>query len=156
MASDRNRSAAWVVVLALGLLATVSCGIAGPSCTDESGPVFNAEGRVSAGQTVAYTVASPKNSNLNMRLTWTDTAAILGFSATITGCGVHTGCAMTTFTPGFGPGGPSPTPQPWPAGVREMLVDGSRGKTYRVEVTSDPVRDTDFSLNVTYRIACES
>jgi hypothetical protein len=37
-----------------------------------------------------------------------------------------------------------------------MLVDGWRGKTYRVEVTGDPSRDASFGLTVTYRITCES
>ncbi len=88
--------------------------------------------------------------------TWTDLQATLGVSATITDCGGHTGCAMTTTTPPPGPGGPSPVPQPWPAGVREMLVDGWRGKTYRIDVTGDPTRDATFALTVTYRITCES
>ena len=39
---------------------------------------------------------------------------------------------------------------------QEMVVDGGRGKTYRVEVTGDPERDANFTLNVTYRITCES
>jgi hypothetical protein len=37
-----------------------------------------------------------------------------------------------------------------------MLVDGWRGKTYRIEVAGDAARDTTFVLAVTYRITCES
>jgi hypothetical protein len=37
-----------------------------------------------------------------------------------------------------------------------MLVDGSRGKTYRIDVAGDPARDASFALAVTYRITCES
>ena len=36
-----------------------------------------------------------------------------------------------------------------------MLVDGTRGKAWRIEVVGDPERDAAFSLNVTYQIACE-
>ena len=146
-----------VLVLALSFLASVGCGVLGPSCTDESGPVFSTEGLVAAGQTDTYSVVSPKASNLLIRLMWTDTAATLGLRATITDCGVHSGCQMgVPWTPSFGPGGASPTPQPWPPGLREMLVDGSPRKTYRVDVAGDPARDTSFALTVTYRITCES
>jgi hypothetical protein len=62
---------------------------------------------------------------------------------------------MDALTPPFGPGGSSPTPQPWPTGVRELLVDGTRGKAYRVEVTGDANREASFALAVTYSIACE-
>jgi hypothetical protein len=37
-----------------------------------------------------------------------------------------------------------------------MLVDGWKGKAYRVEVTGDPGRDVSFALAVTYQIRCES
>ena len=52
-------------------------------------------------------------------------------------------------------GGSSPTPQSWPPGLREMQVDGSKGKTYRVDVTGDSAREATFTLNVSYHIACE-
>jgi hypothetical protein len=144
--------------LILGLLSLINaaCGIVGPSCHEEDGSVLRAEGQVSAGGLVSYSVISPKSSNLLMRLTWTDTATRLGLRATITDCGGHLGCTMDTVTPPFGPGGPSPVPQPWPAGLREMLVDGWKGKTYRVEVTGDPGRDVSFALAVTFQIRCES
>ena len=144
-------------ILFATLVVSVSCrGILGPSCTAESGDVLRSEGVARVSETSAYTVVSPKSSNLLIRLTWADTQATLGVSATIIDCGGHTGCGMDTTTPSFGPGGPSPIPQPWPPGVREMLVDGWRGKTYRIDVAGDPARDTTFALAVTYRITCES
>ena len=140
----------------IGVLADVGCGLVGPSCRDKTGEVFTMEAQVPAGGVAAYTVVSPKSENLVMRLTWPETAATLTLRATITDCGGHTGCSKTTVTPPFGPGGPSPVPQPWPPGVRDMQVDGWRGKTYRVEVAGDQVLDATFKLHVTYRIVCES
>ena len=133
-----------------------SPSILGPSCRDEQGAVLNVAGSLTARDTVAYTVVSPKSSNLMMRLTWDQLDTTLGLSATIIDCGGHTGCSKTTITPPFGPGGPSPTPLPWPPGVREMLVDGWQGKTYRVEVTGDSLHDASYRLSVVYDISCES
>ncbi len=144
------------VLAPLVLLADVGCGVVGPSCRDETGGVFAINAQVPAGNVARYSVTSPKSSNLVMRLTWADTHAKLALQATITDCGGHAGCTMLTVTPPFGPGGSSPVPIEWPAGLREMVVDGGRGKTYRVEVTGDPERDANFTLNVTYRITCES
>jgi hypothetical protein len=145
-----------VILIAALTAPGLGCGLVGPSCRDETGDVFATNGHVTAGGVASFTVTSPKSSNLVMRLTWPETAATLGFRATITDCGGHTGCAMTTVTPPFGPGGPDPVPPPWPPGLREMLVDGWRGKTYRVEIVGDPERDITFTLSVVYRIACES
>jgi hypothetical protein len=141
--------------LTASLALASGCGIVGPSCTDESGAVLNVNGQVAVGGTSSHTVISPKNSNLRMRLTWPDTAATLEFRATITSCGGHTGCRMDTITPPFGPGGSNPVPQPWPAGLREMVVDGWQGKTWLIEVTNPGDRDASFTLQVTYQIACE-
>ena len=141
--------------LAASLVMASGCGIVGPSCTDESGTVLSVSGDVAVGATVSHAVISPKHSNLRMRLTWPDTAATLGLRATITSCGGHTGCLMDTVTPPFGPGGPNPVPQPWPAGLREMVVDGWQGKTWLIEVTNVGDRDANFTLQVTYQIACE-
>jgi hypothetical protein len=137
-------------------LTSGGCGLVGPSCVDEDVTFMNVNGSVTAGASATYNVVSPKNSNLLMRLTWPDTAATLGLRATLTACGDHVGCRMDTFTPTFGPGGPSPIPQPWPAGLREMLVDGSKGKTYRVEITTESEREVSFTLQVTYQRHCES
>jgi hypothetical protein len=150
-------SAACRAYLVAGLtVAGTGCGIVGPSCIDEDGTVVNVNGHVAAGATATYTVVSPKSSNLLIRLTWPDSAATLGVRATITACGGHVGCSMDTFVPPFGPGGSSPIPQPWPTGLREMVVDGWQGKTYRVEITSDRDYETSFTLQVTYQIHCES
>jgi hypothetical protein len=137
-------------------LAGSGCGVVGPSCTEEDVIILNARGLAAADGTVTYTVVSPRSSNLLIRLTWPDTAATLGLRATIIACGGHVGCRMDTFVPPFGPGGPSPIPQPWPPGLREILVDGWKGKTYVVEITGDSRRDASFTLEVTYQIRCES
>ena len=151
------RKAPSFCILITAAVVNVSCrGVLGPSCTDESGDVLRTEGVVEMDGTSSHRVASPKSSNLLIRLTWADTQATLGVSATITDCGGHTGCTKATTTPPPGPGGSSPVPQPWPAGVREMLVDGWRGKTYRIDITGDPTRNATFALTVTYRITCES
>jgi hypothetical protein len=101
-------------------------------------------------------MVSPKSSNLFIRLIWDPLEATLGLSATIISCGGHTGCAMGTITAPFGPGGSSPTPLPWPPGVREMQVDGWKDKTYLVEIAGDPLREATFTLSVVYDISCES
>jgi len=135
--------------------AIAGCGIVGPSCNDETASVFSVSGQVAPDGVASYSVTSPKNSNLVIRLTWPDTTTTLGLKATITDCGGHTGCSMITMTPTFGPGGSSPVPQPWPPGLREMRVDGWKGKSYRVDVTGDGARDASFTLDVSYRITCE-
>ena len=145
-----------MLLAVLGVFADVGCGLVGPSCRDETGEVLTAEAEVPSGGVAAYSAVSPKSSNLVMRLTWSDTDAALTLRATITDCGRHTGCSKLTVTPTFGPGGPSPVPQPWPPGVLEMQVDGSPGKTYNVEVVGDPARNARFKIHVTYRIDCES
>jgi hypothetical protein len=53
-------------------------GVLGPSCTDESGGVLRTEGVLQMDGTSSHTVASPKSSNLLIRLTWTDIQATLG------------------------------------------------------------------------------
>jgi len=112
--------------------------------------------QVDAGAIRSFDVVSARNSNLLMRLSWSDHDAVLGLRATITGCGEHLGCAMDTLVPPFGPGGPSPTPQPWPAGTLEIEGDGTRGKTYRIDVAGDPARAAEFTLQVRYHSVCES
>ena len=144
------------VVLTCALTGHLGCGIIGPSCNDESGTVLTVNEEVHARAEKFYDVVSPKHSNLVMRLTWTDPTAELQVRATITNCGEHVGCSMDTIRPSFGPGGSSPVPQPWPNGVREMEVDGTRGKTWRIAVTGDSVRDASFTLAVSYKITCES
>jgi hypothetical protein len=138
------------------LMPAAGCGIVSPSCVDESAELLRAGRQVAAGDVATYDVTSPKHSNLVMRLTWPDAVSTLSFTATMLDCGEHVGCAMGTLAPPFGPGGSSPTPQPWPAGLRELTVDGTRGKRWRIDVAGDNARDAVFTLSVTYTIACES
>ena len=146
------------VVLLLAALMSLDCRGPLAPCHDSTGPVVSVDGFVNAAQSVTSSVTSPRGSNLLFQLSWTDTDATLGLSATVTNCGEHAGCLMNTYTPStFRSGGTSgPTPQPWPPGLREMLLDGSRGKTYRIDIAGDPVRATTFSLRVSYRITCEN
>ena len=138
------------------LTGPAGCGRFGPSCIDEQGSVLTASGVAGANQVEAVTVRSPESSNLILKLRWEAGDARLGLRATITDCGGHTGCLMATVSPSFGPGGPSPVPQPWPPGYVEMLVDGWVGKTYRVEIAGATDRDIAYQLEVLYRITCES
>ena len=117
------------------------CGIVGPSCTDESGSLVSISGLAPGGGVVRHTVVSPKNSNLRLRLSWTQPETTLGFRATITSCGGHTGCAMITVTP--------------PMGQREMVVDGWEGKTWSIEIANPSEQEVPFTLQVNYEIACE-
>ena len=146
---------AWGIALLVLLPLSPACNLAGPSCRDESGAVLDVTGQVGAGGVASYSVTSSRNSNLILRLTWPDTAATLAMRATITACGTHTGCSMISSVPSFGPGGSSPTPQPWPPGLREMQVDGSKGKSYHIEVAGDAARDATFTLTVRDSIVCE-
>jgi hypothetical protein len=141
------------VILAHG---GAGCGVLGPSCVDEDGPVLNSGGVVRAGEITVVSVRSPRSSNLILRLRWSAGDPRLGLRATITDCGGHVGCSKLTSTPSFGPGGPSPIPQPWPPGFVEMLVDGWEGKTYLIEVIGAADVDVAYTLDVTYHIACES
>ena len=147
--------AAVSLAFATMLAALGACNVLGPSCRDEDGAISAIAGQVPREGVASYSVTSPKNSNLIFRLTWTDTAATLGLRATVTDCGTHVGCRFDTLTPPPGPGGSSPVPQPWPPGLREMQVDGSKGKTYRVDVTGDSTRDASFTLTLNFHIACE-
>lgn len=141
--------------VAVSLLLLSGCRALTSPCHAESGAVLDVTTDVQPDAVREFTVVSPKNSNLSIRLTWPDTAATLDVRATITDCGEHAGCQMNTSKPAFGPGGSSPVPQPWPPGLREMLVDGTKGKTYRIEIVGDPARATMFTLNVRYQITCE-
>jgi hypothetical protein len=141
-------------ILAAMLPALGGCHLVAPSCTNEDSGLFHVAGEVAANSVASYTVTSTKNSNLRMRLAWPDPEATIRMAATVTACGEHAACVMDTRTPPFGPGG-SAVPQPWPPGLRELQVDGTKGKTYRIEIGGDPVRDATFTLDVNTHIACE-
>jgi hypothetical protein len=85
-------------------------------------------------------VASPRHSNLIMTLTWPDTAAALGLRATIVACGEHVGCQVGLVTPAT----------PSASGSLRLLVDGTRGKRYAIEVLGDATREQSFTLRVTF------
>jgi hypothetical protein len=141
--------------LVVAASAGAGCGLVGPSCLNEDGPVLNTSGVVRAGEISTVSVRSPKSSNLIMRLNWDTSAPRLGLAATITDCGGHVGCAMLTSTPASMRGGAGAL-QPWPPGYVELLVDGWLGKTYLVEVTGPSDVDVAYRLEVVYHIACES
>ena len=137
-------------------LSQTACGTIGPTCVDLDEILMTRTDQVDAGAIRSFEVVSAQHSNLIMRLSWTDHSAALSMRATITSCGEHRGCAMDTLVPAFGPGGPSPTPQPWPAGTLEIEADGTRGKAYRIDVIGAPERVTEFTLQVKYHSVCES
>ena len=132
--------------LAVGFLAAVfpaagcSGGPLAPGCERETGTVFETSGTAAAGGSVRYEVASPRHSNLIMTLGWPDAAATLALRATIIGCGEHTGCQIGLTTPAV------------PAGAASLrlLVDGTRGKRYSVDVVGDAAREQSFTLRVTF------
>jgi hypothetical protein len=146
----------FLAMAAVVIAGSSGCSIIGPGCMDETGILLNTIADAPAGTERFFEVISPKHSNLVMRLTWTDPNAELAMNATITDCGGHVGCSKISVGTPFGPGGSSPVPQPWPTGLREMEVDGWRGKAWRIAVTGDATRDASFTLAVRYKIACES
>ena len=74
-----------------------------------------------------------------------DRTTSLGLRTTIVECGGHTWCSMYEDTAMDR------------ARLEQCVVlDGWCGKTYRVDVLGDPVRDQPFRLLVSYKIACES
>jgi hypothetical protein len=95
---------------------------------------------VPRGGSTSYEVVSPANSNLTIQLRWTNRSASLGLTATILACGTHAGCTVgQTDTAGAD----SPL-------VRELRVDGSRDKKYRIDVLGDANTDQDFTLDIQY------
>ena len=123
---------------AVGVGILLGVGVFVLGCNNESGSVADFSGIVSAGRVESFTVTSPKSSNLVMVLSWTD-AGSLRLEATITDCGVQTGCDMFT----------RPATEYQANSVR-LQVDGSRGKQYRIDVIGDSNEATAFQLHVTY------
>ena len=131
--------------LALSLLVLVpgacTSGPLAPSCDRRTGPLLpETVGSVSAGGTVSYEVTSPINSNLRITMTWSNRNVDLGLRAMILDCGVHSGCQIgfTSTAPGTQPA------------IRQLAVDGSRGKQYRIDVLGDASQDQSFTIGVTY------
>jgi hypothetical protein len=89
---------------------------------------------------VSYEVASPTNSNLFITVSWSATTAELELHATVVACGVHAGCQIgTTLT--------SARTQPT---MRQLQVDGSLGKRYRIDALGDPKQEQVFTIRVIY------
>lgn len=97
-------------------------------------------GIVAAGRTVSYEVTSPTNSNLRITVTWSNPNVDLRLRATIVACGVHTGCQIGLAVTATGA----------QATIRQLSVDGSRGKQYRIDVLGDPSQDQSFTIGVSY------
>ncbi|HEX2340642.1 MAG TPA: hypothetical protein VHI98_09195 [Vicinamibacterales bacterium] len=135
-----HRRTAAIFLPAALLAAGCAGGPLAPGCERETGTVFETHSTVAAGGSAGYEVASPRHSNLIMTLTWTDPGAALALRATIIGCGEHTGCQIGLTTPAV-PAGPE--------GLR-LLVDGTRGKRYAVDVVGDAAREQSFTLRVTF------
>ncbi len=120
-------------------LSACTSGPLAPSCDRQTGSLIDAVGTVAPTATVSYEVVSPTNSNLLITLSWSAITAELGLQATILACGVHAGCDIgTTLTA---------RTQPM---MRQLEVDGSLGKRYRIDVLGDPNQEQDFTIRVTY------
>jgi hypothetical protein len=135
-----RRPLALTLLPAALLTAGCSGGPLAPGCERETGTVFETTATVAAGGTARYDVASPRHSNLIMTLTWLDPAATPGLRATIIGCGEHVGCQIGLTTPSV-PAGPERL---------RLLVDGTRGKRYTVDVIGDATREQSFTLRVIF------
>jgi hypothetical protein len=102
--------------------------------------VFETSATATAGGTVRYEIESPRHSNLIMTLSWPDAAATIALRATIVACGEHVGCQVGLVTPAT----------PAASGSLRLLVDGTRGKRYEVDVVGDTAREQSFTLRVTF------
>jgi hypothetical protein len=132
-----------VHAVCLVVLISSACGSGpvAPGCDRRTGLVLaDTLGIVAAGGIVSYDVTSPINSNLRIAVTWTNPSTELGLRATILACDVHVGCqiGLTSAASAI---------QPM---IRQLSVDGSRGKQYRIDVLGDSSRDQSFTIGVTY------
>lgn len=127
---------------AIAAILSIRCtgGPLAPGCERETGTVFETGATIPSGGSTSYEVASPRHSNLIMTLTWPDAAATLGLRATIIACGEHVGCQIGLTTPAVPAG----------SGSLRLLVDGTRGKRYAVDVVGDAAREQSFTLRVTF------
>jgi hypothetical protein len=110
-----------------------------PGCERRTGTVLNAPDQaIARDESALFEVTSPENSNLNISVTWAARDADVKLEATIIDCGIHVGCQTGQPIVAL-------TSQ---AAFRELRVDGSRGKRYRIRVSSD--REVVVSLRVVY------
>lgn len=131
------------VGIAAFLCACCAGGPLAPGCDRETGTVFEAGATVRAGGTSTFEVTSPRHSNLIMVIAWPDPSATLALRATMIACGEHEGCQVGLVTPAV----PAIPPVP---GTLRLLVDGTRGKRYAVDVLGDTTREQSFTLRVTF------
>jgi hypothetical protein len=126
----------------MSLLVSGACtsGPVAPSCSRRNGSLTDTRGTVAATATVSYEVVSPVNSNLFITVTWNNPEAELGLRATIVACGAHVGCQIDSTL----------TASQMQSTVRQLQVDGTRGKRYRIEVLGDPHQEQVFTIQVTY------
>ena len=124
---------------ALLTLEACTSGPFAPGCDRQTGILLDATATVAATATVSYDVTSPVNSNLLITLTWTTITAELGLQATVVACGVQADCEI----------GATLTARAQPT-MRQLELDGSRGKQYRIDILGDPNREQEFSIRATY------
>ena len=155
--SNIRRTSASLVSCLAALVLFFACALPfGPSCREETEPVLDLSGTVPTQGTVlhTYTVTWSQSSNLGMVLSWpwSDPRANLQLRATITDCGEHVGCEMISRT-ATTTGSISQATLMFEA---SLLVNATKGKTWRVEVLGDPVKDQPYRLVLTREIHCES
>jgi hypothetical protein len=145
--SNIRRTSASLASCVAALVLSFACALPfGPGCREESEPVLDLSGSVPTQGTVVhmYTVTWSQSSNLGIVLSWpwSDPRANLQLRATVTDCGEHVGCAMisrTATTTGL-------INQVTFMFEASLLVDATKGKTWRVEVLGDPVKDQPYRL----------
>jgi len=126
-------------IVCLVWLAGCSANPIAPRCDRRTGTLLSVQDQaVAKDAPVSFEVTSPENSNLTISVMWIDRDADVKVVATIIDCGVHVGCQS----------GQPVTAQASQTTFRELRVDGSRGKRYRIDLSSG--RDVAVSLRVTY------
>ena len=130
--------ALWVL---LWTLSACTSGPFAPGCNDrQTGTLIDTSGTVVAGATVSFEVTSPISSNLLFTVLWSDAAVDLRLQVTTLSCGAQVGCAVgDTLTA-------RRTAQP----AREMQLDGSLGKRYKIDVLGDVIQEQAFTIRVTF------
>ena len=90
------------------------------------------------GATNIHMVTSPRPSNLDIALTWTDPSADLNLRVSVVNCINPGGCPVRTSA------------NPVGTTNEQLGVDGTPGLQWRVEVLGDPRRAIQYRLMVTY------
>lgn len=130
-----------VIAVILWTVGACTSGPVAPGCNErQAGTLIDATTTVAPSAAVSYEVTSPVNSNLFFTVVWNDAAVDLGQQATTLACGVHVGCDI----------GDTVTARRTPQPKREMQLDGSLGKRYRIDVLGDVTRAQLFTLRVSF------